>query len=46
MVTYYWEISVENNGGNFISKGRDMFVFVNEDDKWLAVADQFSSEPS
>jgi len=46
VVTYYWEISTENNGRNFISKGRDMFVFVNEDDKWLAVADQFSSEPS
>jgi len=46
VVTYYWEISTENNDRNFISKGRDMFVFVKEDEKWLAIADQFSPEPS
>jgi len=45
VVTYYWEISTEDNGKNFISKGRDMFVFVKENEKWLAVADQFSSDP-
>lgn len=45
IVTYYWEISCAMDGKDLISKGRDMFVFIKEDGKWLAVADQFSSNP-
>ncbi len=46
IVTYYWEISCKNAGQNFVSKGRDMFTFVNEHGKWLAVSDHFSSDPN
>ncbi len=33
VVTYYWEISTEGKGKNFISKGRDMFIFIKENER-------------
>jgi len=45
VVTYYYDITYEANGEIKNSQGRDMFVLVNEDGKWWAVADQFSPYP-
>ncbi len=45
VVTYYWDMSYEMNGQTVRAKGRDMFVLVKENEKWQAVADQFSSYP-
>jgi hypothetical protein len=45
VVTYYFDMSFEMGGRTIKMGGRDMFVFVREDGKWWAVADQFSPYP-
>lgn len=45
VVTYYYEISFESQGQLRTEKGRDMFFMVRNGERWLAVADQFSSFP-
>ncbi len=45
VVTYYFEISFERGGENIDFGGRDMYVFVREDNRWWAVADHFSPNP-
>lgn len=45
VVTYYYEIECSFDSGRTTLKGRDMFVMVKEEGRWLAVADQFSSFP-
>jgi hypothetical protein len=45
VVAYYYSISFAMNGQHFESGGRDMYVLVREDGRWLAVADQFSPYP-
>ena len=45
VVTYYFNIHFEMNGQTIEMNGRDMFTFVKEDDRWLAVADQYSPNP-
>ena len=46
IVTYYYDMSFDMNGKTLNSKGRDMFSLVNENDKWLIVADHFSHFPN
>jgi len=46
VVTYYFDMAFEMNGKTIKSDGRDMFVFVKENGKWWAVADQFSPYPA
>lgn len=46
VVTYYFDMSFTMGGQTINLGGRDMFVFVKEDGKWLAVADQFSPYPA
>jgi hypothetical protein len=38
-------MSFDMNGRRIDSAGRDMYVFVREDGRWLAVADQYSFYP-
>lgn len=45
VVTYYYHLSLEIGGQKADMAGRDMFVLIKEDDRWMAVADQFSSFP-
>ncbi len=45
VVTYYFDMSFSMDGQEIEMDGRDMFVFVKDNGKWLAVADQFSSYP-
>jgi ketosteroid isomerase-like protein len=45
IVTYYFDMAYETGGEMVKTGGRDMFVFVKEDGKWWAVADQFSPYP-
>ena len=45
VVTYYFDMSFDIGGKTIVSTGRDMFVFIKEDGRWWAVADQFSSYP-
>ena len=45
VVTYYFDMAFEVGGQMVEMGGRDMFVFVKEDGKWWAVADQFSPYP-
>ena len=45
IVTYYFDMSFDMGGKTISSKGRDMLSLVNEDGKWLVVADQFSNFP-
>lgn len=44
--TYYFDMSFNMGGQTVNLGGRDMFVFVKESDKWLAVADQLSLYPA
>ena len=37
VATYSYEIDYEMGGERFNDKGRDIFVFIREDGKWLAV---------
>lgn len=46
IVTYYFDMSFDMGGKTIKMKGRDMFSLVNENGKWLVVADQFSSSPN
>lgn len=46
VVTYYFDMSFDMGGRTINLGGRDMFVFVKEDGKWWAVADQFSPYPA
>ncbi len=46
VVTYYFDMSFNMGGQTIDLGGRDMFVFVKEGGKWLAVADQFSPYPA
>lgn len=45
VVTYYFDMTFEMGGQLIEMGGRDMFVFVKENGKWWAVADQFSPYP-
>ncbi len=45
VVTYYFDMAFEMSGQLIEMGGRDMFVFVKENGKWWAVADQFSPYP-
>lgn len=45
VATYYFDMAFEMGGEMFEMGGRDMFVFVKEDGRWWAVADQFSPYP-
>ena len=45
IVTYYYNMSFDIGGITINTGGRDMFVFVEQNGKWWAVADQFSSFP-
>ncbi len=45
VVTYYFDMSFDLGGRTIEMGGRDMFVFIKEEGKWLAVADQFSPYP-
>ncbi len=45
IITYYFDMSCEMGGKTINLGGRDMFVFVKENGKWWAVADQFSPYP-
>jgi uncharacterized protein DUF4440 len=46
VVAYYFDMSFEMGGQTIDLSGRDMFFFVKESGRWLAVADQFSQYPS
>ena len=46
IVTYYFDMSFDMGGQTINMKGRDMFSLVNENGKWLVVADQFSQFPN
>jgi len=46
VVSYYYDMSFDMGGKTVHAEGRDMFVFVKENGKWWAVADQFSAYPS
>jgi hypothetical protein len=45
IVTYYFELSFEREGQMIDFEGRDMYVFIMEDNRWLAIADHFSPNP-
>lgn len=45
VITYYFDMTFETGGQEVKTGGRDMFVFVKEEGRWWAVADQFSSYP-
>jgi ketosteroid isomerase-like protein len=45
VVTYYFELSFEREGQKMDFAGRDMYVFIKEGNRWLAVADHFSPNP-
>ncbi len=46
IVTYYFDMSFDMGGRTIDMKGRDMFSLINENGKWLVVADQFSQVPN
>jgi hypothetical protein len=46
VVAYYFDMSFDMGGQTVSMGGRDMFFFVKENGKWLAVADQFSPYPA
>jgi hypothetical protein len=45
IVTYNFDMKFEMNKQTIEMQGRDMFALVKENNKWLIVADQFSSMP-
>lgn len=45
VITYYFDMAFETGGQMVKMGGRDLFVFVKENGKWWAVADQFSPYP-
>ena len=46
VVTYYFDMAFDMGGRTIELGGRDMFVFVKENGRWWAVADQFSPYPA
>ncbi len=46
VVAYDFEMSFDMGGQTVNMGGRDMFLFVKENGKWWAVADQFSPYPA
>lgn len=46
VVAYYFDMSFEMNGRTIELGGRDMFFFVKENGRWLAVADHYSPYPA
>lgn len=46
VVTYYFDMAFDMGGRTVELDGRDMFVFVHENGRWWAVADQFSPYPA
>lgn len=46
VVTYYFDMAFDLGGQTIEMGGRDMFVFVRENGRWWAVADQFSPYPA
>ena len=46
VVTYYFDMSFDLGGETIDMGGRDMFFFVNDGERWWAVADQFSPYPA
>ncbi|MCD4751916.1 MAG: nuclear transport factor 2 family protein, partial [Anaerolineaceae bacterium] len=46
VVTYYFDMSFDMGEQTINMKGRDMFSLVNENEKWLVVADQYSQFPN
>lgn len=45
VVTYYFRIAFDMGGESITMRGRDMFTMINENGRWLAVADHFSPWP-
>ncbi len=45
VVTYLFTITFSMGGRTQVMRGRDMLFLVNEQDRWLIAADQFSPEP-
>jgi uncharacterized protein (TIGR02246 family) len=45
VVTYDFDIAFDMGGNALALKGRDMFVLVKENGRWVAVADHFSPAP-
>ncbi len=45
VVAYYFDMSFDMGNQTINMGGRDMFFFVKENNKWLAVADQYSPYP-
>jgi hypothetical protein len=45
VVSYYFDMSYEMDGQTIKSEGRDMFFLIKENDRWWAVADEFSDYP-
>ena len=45
VVSYYYDLDCTIGGGRQRLQGRDLFFFVREGGRWLAVADQFSGYP-
>ena len=46
VVAYNFDMSFDMGGQTISMGGRDMFLFVKENGRWWAVADQFSSYPA
>lgn len=46
VVVYYFDMSFDMGGNTINMGGRDMFFFAKEDERWWAVADQFSPYPA
>jgi hypothetical protein len=46
VVAYYFDMSFDMGGQAINMGGRDMFLLVKENGKWLAVADQFFPYPA
>ncbi len=46
VITYDYEIRFKQNHRLIEDSGRDLYVFVKEDQNWLAVADHFSNSPA
>lgn len=42
VLNYYFEVAFVMNGTKIISKGRDMFFLIKEDNRWWVVANHFS----
>jgi len=45
IVTYYYDMAFVLDGHHMELGGRDMFVLIEENERWWVVADQFSSFP-